>query len=231
MGKEVAMKTMLMTAALLVGVPTALWADVSKDDLKTLASAGVSDTVILEYMQVHGPVAKLSVVDLLELRKAGASERVLAAAVSGAAPDAAPAPPADLTADGEAPPPAAPPAVVYDDVVADPYLVPGYCGPLATFGPGYCGGTWYGGRWYGGHFGHRWDGRVIRPGVGTFGGARFGGSHPVITGHFSGGFGGHGSFGGGHGSFGGGHGSFGGGHGSFGGGHGSFGGGGHGGHR
>lgn len=68
------------------------FADVTKEELKKLASAGVSEDVILSYIRTNGPVVKLSSDDLIELKQAGLGDRALAAAAAGTA-QAAPAPP------------------------------------------------------------------------------------------------------------------------------------------
>jgi hypothetical protein len=74
--------------ALLAAAPLAASADVSKEDIKKLAAAGVGDEVILSYIRTHGPVQTLSADDIVELKKAGASERVLSAMAGGTAPRA-----------------------------------------------------------------------------------------------------------------------------------------------
>ena len=57
-------------------------ADVSKEDVKKLVAAGISDNVILTYVRANGPMEKLSPDDVIELKKAGATEKVLAAIVA-----------------------------------------------------------------------------------------------------------------------------------------------------
>ena len=71
------MKTIAMTLALLAGLPLAASAQVTKEDIKKLTSAGISDDVILSYVKANGGVAKLSAEDLVELKQAGASEKLL----------------------------------------------------------------------------------------------------------------------------------------------------------
>ncbi len=61
-------------------------ADVSKEDIKKLAAAGVSDDVILTYVRTHGPAPRLSADDLVELKNAGVSDRVLAVLACGTGP-------------------------------------------------------------------------------------------------------------------------------------------------
>lgn len=71
------MKRMLIALAALGLVPATAAADVSKEDLKKLAAAGVSDEVILAYLRAHGPLPSLTADDLVELKQAGVSDRVL----------------------------------------------------------------------------------------------------------------------------------------------------------
>ena len=80
------MKTLAMTLAFLAGLPLALSAQVSKEDIKKLASAGISDEVILSYVKANGPVARLSAEDLIELKQAGASEKLLSVILGAPAP-------------------------------------------------------------------------------------------------------------------------------------------------
>jgi hypothetical protein len=87
------MKKISLTLALLVGLPLALSAQVTKEDIKKLATAGISDEVILSYVKANGGVARLSADDVVELKQAGASEKLLTAVLSNApAGPAAPAP-------------------------------------------------------------------------------------------------------------------------------------------
>lgn len=73
----------------LMGLPVA--ADVTKDDLKKLTTAGVSEQVILAYIKTNGPVVKLSADDLVELKDAGLTAKVLTVAAAGGSPDPVPA--------------------------------------------------------------------------------------------------------------------------------------------
>jgi hypothetical protein len=84
------MKTLTMTLTFLAALPLALSAQVSKEDIRKLCSAGISDEVILSYVKANGPVAKLSAEDVIELKQAGASEKLLSVILG--APQAAPAP-------------------------------------------------------------------------------------------------------------------------------------------
>lgn len=85
------MKTLVMTLALL-GLPLAAAAQVTKEDLKKLTAAGISDDVILSYVKSNGGVARLSADDVIELKQAGASEKLLTSVMSGVQPAPAPAP-------------------------------------------------------------------------------------------------------------------------------------------
>ncbi len=75
-------------------------AGITKDYLKRLAAAGVSDGVIVAYVQSYGPPPRLSADDLIELKNAGISNYVLERVASAPATDrsqiapAAPIPPA-----------------------------------------------------------------------------------------------------------------------------------------
>lgn len=84
------MKKLALALTLLAAAPLAASADVTKDDIKKLAAAGVGEEVILTFIRTHGPVTRLSADDLVELKQAGATEKVLAAMVGE--PGAAPAP-------------------------------------------------------------------------------------------------------------------------------------------
>lgn len=77
-------KNIALVLTFLAGVPLAAAAQVSKEDIKKLAAAGISDDVILSYVKANGPVAKLSAEDVIELKQAGASEKVLSVVLSGA---------------------------------------------------------------------------------------------------------------------------------------------------
>src|SRR6187399_484885 len=130
------MKKLTWTLALMAALPLALSAQVSKEDLRKLAAAGISDEVILSYVKANGPVAKLSAEDVIELKQAGASEKVLAVAL-GNAPAPAPAytpsyeqPRQTYTAPSTTVVEAAPyyysPSVSYASYVEAPYYYPSY---------------------------------------------------------------------------------------------------------
>jgi len=79
------MKKIALAFTFLAALPLAVAAQVSKEDLKKLAAAGISDDVILSYVRANGGVARLSAEDVIELKQAGASEKLLSS-VLGAAP-------------------------------------------------------------------------------------------------------------------------------------------------
>jgi len=80
------MMKILLALAMLGAAPLAAAADVSKEDIKKLAAAGISDEVILTYIRTHGPARALSADDLVELKRAGVSDRVLATLAGTPAP-------------------------------------------------------------------------------------------------------------------------------------------------
>jgi hypothetical protein len=84
------MKHTAIATVILALAPLAASADVSKDDIKKLAAAGVGDEVILGFIRSNGPVARLSADDLVELKEAGAGEKVLTVLAGGSAPSARP---------------------------------------------------------------------------------------------------------------------------------------------
>lgn len=67
--------TLLLTALLFISLPFT----VTKEDLRKLLDAGVGDQVIIEYIRSNGPAEPLSVEEVTELKKAGASDSVLRA--------------------------------------------------------------------------------------------------------------------------------------------------------
>lgn len=85
------MKKVMLAFAFLASVPLAAAADVSKEDIKKLVAAGISEDVILTYIRTHGPVAKLTSDDMVELKQAGASQKILNAVAGDSTPAAAPA--------------------------------------------------------------------------------------------------------------------------------------------
>lgn len=72
------MKTILAVIALFLCSAIPAMADVSKEDVKKLLNAGVGDGVILEFIKSKAPV-RMTASDLVDLKKLGASDKVLAA--------------------------------------------------------------------------------------------------------------------------------------------------------
>ena len=81
----------LATLAFLAVLPLAAAAQVSKEDIKKLVAAGVSEDVVLTYVRANGPAPRMSADDLIELKQAGAGDRVLSA-LAGGSPSPAPVP-------------------------------------------------------------------------------------------------------------------------------------------
>jgi hypothetical protein len=86
------MKKTLAAFTFLAALPLAAAAQVSKEDIKKLVAAGVSDDVVLTYVRANGPAPRLSADDLIELKQAGAGEKALAALAGGGSSAPAPAP-------------------------------------------------------------------------------------------------------------------------------------------
>ncbi len=83
------MKRALLTLSIAAVAASSAFAGVTKEDLKKLISAGVSDDVITAFIKANGGVDPLSADDVVELKKAGASDKLLQAVL---APKAEPAP-------------------------------------------------------------------------------------------------------------------------------------------
>ena len=102
-------------------------------DIKALAKAGLSDEVILSQIRNSHSVYHLSTAEIIDLRDAGVSQKVIDFMINTASTGDVPAPaPGTMVAE-------APPATVYQEVV---YPAPG---PDYVWVGGYW--TWYGGRW------------------------------------------------------------------------------------
>jgi hypothetical protein len=89
------MKRAILSTLVVLAAASAAFANVTKEDLKKLVAAGVGDDVILAYVRTNGPVDNLSADDIVDLKKAGASDKLLAAVVTGRtepAPTTQPAP-------------------------------------------------------------------------------------------------------------------------------------------
>lgn len=84
------MRRITLAAAFLGMASVAAFADVSKENIKTLQKANVSEEVILSYIKANGPIIKLSADDLVELRQAGVSDKVLQAMAGGSPGETAP---------------------------------------------------------------------------------------------------------------------------------------------
>jgi hypothetical protein len=162
------MRHLAFTLGALAALASTAFADVGKEDLKKLAQAGVSDDLILSYARAKGPVARLSADDVVELKRAGMGDSLLATlvAMSGASKPAEPAP-SDSTSASIATARAkllSDPSVIYDGRYYYPrsYFTSeysAYCSPslavgVATYYPGWVGNacrpvTWSAGRSYG----------------------------------------------------------------------------------
>ena len=68
----------LTAFAFLAALPLAAAAQVTKEDIKKLVAAGVSEDVVLTYIRANGPAPRMSADDIIELKQAGAGEKVLA---------------------------------------------------------------------------------------------------------------------------------------------------------
>ena len=68
----------IVTLFILAAAPGWAAAQASKEDLQKLVKAGLSDDVIIAYVKANGFAGKLSSDELIELKAAGVSDRVLA---------------------------------------------------------------------------------------------------------------------------------------------------------
>jgi hypothetical protein len=83
------MKKFVFTFILAGLAPACAFADVTKEEIRRLLAAGVSEDIILTYVRQHGPVARLSADDLVDLKAAGAGDRILSLLLSSqSVPDA-----------------------------------------------------------------------------------------------------------------------------------------------
>ena len=71
----------LWTALVLLATPLTLLAQVSKEEVRRLLDAHVSEQTIVSYVQRNGPMDALSVEDLSDLKGAGASDNLLQALI------------------------------------------------------------------------------------------------------------------------------------------------------
>ena len=108
------MNTLSLAILILAGAPLTSWAEVTKMDIQKLTAAGISEDIVLTFIRRNGPIVPLSADDLVELKRAGVGDRVLAALLPGTpvAPALSPPPPA-VEAAGPGPyvPPAPPVAI------------------------------------------------------------------------------------------------------------------------
>jgi hypothetical protein len=131
------MKKIALAFTFLAALPLAVAAQVSKEDLKKLAAAGISDDVILSYVRANGGVARLSAEDVIELKQAGASEKLLSSVLgsgAAAAPSAPAAPQRSTVTTDQYMPPSS--SYVYD---SSPY----YYTPSVSYAVGI--GAYFGG--------------------------------------------------------------------------------------
>lgn len=78
------MKSIGLSIALLTALPLAAEAGTTKEDIKKLAKAGVSDDVVLSFIRANGTIPNLTSDDVVELKAAGVSDRVLSALMTTA---------------------------------------------------------------------------------------------------------------------------------------------------
>ena len=140
------MKAIALTLAFLAGLSLAAAAQVTKEDIKKLTAAGISDDVILSYVKSNGGVARLSAEDVVDLKQAGASEKLLTSILSipsasqpkaSEKPALGPPPPATTTVVDSAPY-ASLPTTVY---ASDYYYPSTYYYPSSWYYPAYW--SWY----------------------------------------------------------------------------------------
>src|SRR5579859_2597834 len=90
--EDSAMKITTLAMALPIGAPQAGSADVSKEELRRLHAARISDDVNLEFVRSSGPVVSLASDDVVELNQTGANDALLAAVLAASSPAASPSP-------------------------------------------------------------------------------------------------------------------------------------------
>ena len=124
---------------------TTVLADVTKEDIRKLAAAGISDNVILAFIRANGPTARMTSDDLVELKAAGVSEGVLVALVPGAVPSSATQ---GVQTQDSTPPPALPQTTYVDYSSMDSSPTDSYYSsvPLDYYAPAY---SYYYAPWYG----------------------------------------------------------------------------------
>jgi hypothetical protein len=87
----------LWTALILMASSLPVLADVSKEEVRRLLDAHVSDQTIISYVQKNGPMQPLSIEDLSQLKNAGASDELLRALLDASRPSDAVTPSAGTT--------------------------------------------------------------------------------------------------------------------------------------
>ena len=138
------MKTLAALLVLAVS-PALAVAQATKEDLKKLAKAGISEDVILAYIKANGYQGKPTSDDLVELKEAGLTDRLLTGLLSPAEiPAPAPAAPSE---------PAAPSTTVYVQPTTVSAYPTGYLsvGATYTYPSSYCYPTYrryYTGTWH-----------------------------------------------------------------------------------
>jgi hypothetical protein len=142
------MKT-LAVLLILAAAPGFAAAQATKEDLKKLAKAGVSEDVILAYIKANGLATKPTSDDLVELKEAGLSDKLLAGILTPS--EAAPAPAAATT-----------PSTVYVERPASGYAT-GYLSvnPSYAYASSYCTPTYV--RYYTGSFYRPYYSSYCRP--------------------------------------------------------------------
>lgn len=118
----------LILVALVFAAPGLASAQTSKEDLKKLAKAGLSEEVLIAFVRSHGAVDKLTCDDLIQLKEAGLTDKVLASLL------APPEPPKARVVERESNYVAAAPRTVYVDA---PYSASYY--PSVSYSIGWCG--------------------------------------------------------------------------------------------
>jgi hypothetical protein len=94
------MKTLIALVSFAL-LPWGGMADVSKEEVKKLLQAGLTEDVILKYVGQHAPMAKLTPEDIADLKNAGASDSLLKGLMDASTAKAAP--PADQSPTYSAP--------------------------------------------------------------------------------------------------------------------------------
>lgn len=159
-------------AVLLLLLPSWVLADVTKEDIRKLVENKIGDEVILAFLRANAPVRTLSSDDLIELKKLGASDKVLEAMLPKIPAKTASTEPAKPEVKPQ-PAPVRETVYVQSPVRSYVYSVPSYSGYWDDPWYGHYG--WhYGGHHTGNHWGwhtghshdHYWGHRPVRSGCG-----------------------------------------------------------------